>query len=68
VKDLLSCLILFIVIPVIIVKKNDKMQKYILHHLKNNCVADNLRRRVAVKISFRRKLSNKVASVNVILV
>ena len=35
-KDLFSCSILYVAIPLTIVKKNMKMQNYFLHYLKNN--------------------------------
>ena len=35
-KDMFSCSILFVAIPLTIVKKNMKMQNYFVHYLKNN--------------------------------
>ena len=36
IKDFASCSVLFIAIPLIIVTKNQKMQNYFWHHLKQN--------------------------------
>jgi hypothetical protein len=65
-KDLFSCSILFVVIPLIIVKKNQKMQNYFVVILKSNPYYSKLSQ-VLSRLVFKRKLTNnQVTSVSFI--
>ena len=65
-KDLFSCSILFVVIPLIIVKKNQKMQSYFFVYLKSNPYLSKFCQ-VIGRILAKRKLTNdQVTSVSFI--
>ena len=61
-KDLIICSVLFVAIPLVVVKKNDKMQKYILNVLRNHRIGHFL---TEFSLKLRRR-TNKVTAVNVI--
>lgn len=67
-KDLINCSVLFVAIPLVVVKNNEKMQKYILNVLRNHRLSHVVTEFVLKwKSKLELKLrNNKVASVNIV--
>ena len=65
-KDLMICVFIYVAIPLIVIKKNHKMRKYLMHHLKNSQiykVLDEFLEKYRDKAKLK---SNKVANISII--